>query len=93
MAKMVPLIALRKAAGYRSARAFAEAVGISVGTYTHYEQGNTPMPLEAAWKIADFLDCSLDALVGRVPPQDGLDGGYAVVTLTPEQVAAIRGRE
>lgn len=56
---------LRKRAGYRSAKAYAEHLGIKVGTYTDYEQGRTVMSLERAWYIADDLDCTLDELAGR----------------------------
>lgn len=56
---------LRKAAGYNSARAFAEAVGISVNTYTGYEQDRIKLTLERAWLLADFLGCTLDELAGR----------------------------
>ena len=55
---------VRKAAGFQSARAFAEHFGISVNTYTGYEQGK-PMSLETAWAFADALNCSLDELAGR----------------------------
>ena len=56
---------LRKAAGYGSARAFAEAVGISVNTYTGYEQDRIKLTLEKAWQLADALGCTLDELAGR----------------------------
>jgi len=59
------LQSLRKAAGYNSARAFAEAVGISVNTYTGYEQDRIKLTLEKAWQLADFLSCTLDELAGR----------------------------
>lgn len=59
------LQALRKAAGYRSAKAFADHLGMSVGTYTNYEQGKRPMTLEQAWIFADELQVSLDELAGR----------------------------
>lgn len=55
---------VRKAAGFQSARAFAEHIGMSVNTYTGYEQGK-PMSLETAWSFADALNCSLDELAGR----------------------------
>ena len=77
------LQAMRKAAGFTSARAFAEHFGISVNTYTGYEQGK-PMSLEVAWELADALDCSLDDLAGRKRPrkafsdqrQEALNGHY-----------------
>ena len=60
---------IRKAAGYRSAKAFAEAIGMPPTTYTKYEQtaddGEISMPLKSAWAIADALGCTIDALVGR----------------------------
>lgn len=57
----------RKAAGYKSAKAFAEANGINVRTYTNYEQGSRAMDVEMLWKLADIFDCSIDELVGRAP--------------------------
>jgi transcriptional regulator with XRE-family HTH domain len=60
---------LRRAAGYRSARDFAEKVGIPASTYTRYENRpdgpDKPIPVSAAWAIADELDCTIDAVVGR----------------------------
>lgn len=60
---------IRKAAGYKSAKAFAEAIGMPPTTYSKYEQaaddGEISMPLKSAWTIADALGCTIDALVGR----------------------------
>lgn len=74
------LQALRKKAGWKSARAFAEAHGWPVRTYTHYEQGDRDMNLQVAWEIADALGCTLDELAGRTfepasvfPDYDALD--------------------
>lgn len=55
----------RKRAGYRSAKAFAEHLGMSARTYTNYEQGATKLTLAAAWVFADELGCTLDELAGR----------------------------
>lgn len=60
---------LRKDAGFKSARAFAEHIGMSVGTYTDYEQGRRKFTFEAAWKFADELGVSLDELAGRQWPR------------------------
>ena len=65
------LQALRKRAGYRSAAAFAEVLGIKVGTYTSYEQGEAAFSYETAWDLADVLGCSLDELGGREWPPGG----------------------
>lgn len=59
---------LRKQAGYKSAAAFAEELGIKVGTYTTYEQGKASFSIETAWDMADVLDVTLDELVGREWP-------------------------
>ena len=70
------LQALRKAAGFKSARAFAEHIGMNLRTYTSYEQGEAVMSLEVAWNLANVLNCSLDELAGRTPPvieQSALD--------------------
>ena len=58
----------RKAAGFKSARAFAEHIGMSVGTYTNYEQGTRSMDVEVLWMFADFFNCSVDDLIGRKSP-------------------------
>ena len=59
---------LRKNAGYRSAREFAEHMGISVSTYTGYEQGRIKLSLAVAWMLADELGCTIDELAGREVP-------------------------
>lgn len=59
---------LRREAGYRSAKAYAEHLGMNPSTYTEYEQGRVSMPIEKAWQIADDLGVSLDELMGRTPP-------------------------
>ena len=63
-----PLQKLRKNAGYKSAHAYADHLGISRASYTDYEQGRTSMPIDKAWLIADDLGISIDELVGRTPP-------------------------
>lgn len=65
---------MRRAAGFRSAREFAEALGVPVRTYTNYEQGSHVPPLDLLIRMADMLGCTLDELVGREP-----DGGETVV--------------
>lgn len=57
---------MRKRAGFSSAKAFAEHIGMSVSTYTKYEQGVSEMTLERAWQFADALGCTLDEIAGRV---------------------------
>lgn len=61
---------LRKEAGWKSAKAYAEHLGLNPATYTEYEQGRISMPIRTAWAIADDLDVSLDELVGRTPPTE-----------------------
>lgn len=56
---------IRRARGFKSAKAFAEHMGMSVGTYTQYEQGQIGLTLEKAWEFADALECTLDDLAGR----------------------------
>ena len=59
---------IRKDAGYRSAREYAEKSGMAVPTYSRYEQMPDKIPLKAAWALADAFDCSIDAIVGRAQP-------------------------
>lgn len=61
----------RKDAGFKSANAFAEHIGMNPGTYRNYEQGDRPFSIETAWDMADALHITLDELVGRKWPQDG----------------------
>lgn len=60
---------MRREAGFRSAKDFAERVGIPISTYARYERaGDGPecgIPLPSAWAIADALGCSIDLVVGR----------------------------
>ena len=60
---------LRKAAGWPTAKAFAESIGVPAPTYARYEQSgdgpDTNIPMKAAFTIADALGCSIDAIVGR----------------------------
>ena len=65
------LQAMRKKAGFKSAKAFADSIGMNPATYTDYEQGRRAFTLEKAWEFADVLECSLDELAGRRwPPED-----------------------
>lgn len=67
------LQSIRKRAGFRSAKAFAEHMGIPVPTYTDYEQGRRAFDLTRAIEFADALGCSLDELAGRDWPATPLD--------------------
>ncbi len=66
---------LRKAAGFKSAKSFAEFMGYNPNTYTQYEQGIVSLSFERAWEIADALDCTLDEIGGRIPPRSYADVG------------------
>lgn len=65
------LRALRKRAGFRSAKAFAEYAGFTTTGYAEFEQGRSRLTYEKAWKIADALGISLDELGGREWPPSG----------------------
>ena len=81
------LLALRKAAGYRSAGDFAEAHGIPVSTYARYESNPDKIPMERAWQLADILSTSIDVIVGREAPASGTARGEVQLEydgLTPE---------
>lgn len=60
---------MRKLAGFKSARAFAEHMGIPVTKYTEYEQGRHSFTYEQAWEFADALGCTLDEIGGRKAPE------------------------
>ena len=75
---------MRKRAGFKSARAFAESIGIEPTAYFEYEQGRSSFSFERAWQFADALGCTLDELGGRPTPkchysdprQTALNGHY-----------------
>lgn len=75
MAIRTNLQAIRRRAGFKSAKEFAEHMGINPTTYTNYEQGKANMTLIQAWEFADELKCTLDELAGRMSPNaaDALD--------------------
>lgn len=86
---------LRRQAGYRSAKEFAEALGIPGSTYARYERAgdgaDCGIPLSAAWQIADKLGCSIDLVVGRedidAPEPEGIQPRYDA--LSPEGRALV----
>ncbi len=86
---------LRKAAGYKSAKAYAAHMGMNYNTYTDYEQGRIALSLETAWTIADDLGCTLDELAGRTAPTAHALGAaeerlmYAYVNLDERGRAAV----
>ncbi len=63
------LFRMRREAGYGSAKDFAKEIHIPYSTYSRYERANEKpdcgIPMEAAWRIADKLGCSIDEVVGR----------------------------
>lgn len=61
---------LRQARGWKSARAFAESIGMQEKTYRNYEQGVRNLYLDVACQLADALECTLDELAGRDFPAD-----------------------
>lgn len=75
---------LRREAGYRSAKDFAEAIGVPVSTYARFERaGDGPdcgIPLPRLWAIADALGCTIDLVVGRedvdAPRHDSVQSRY-----------------
>lgn len=64
------LLQMRREAGYRSQRDFAERIGVPQPTYTRYESNPGKIPLKAAWAIADELGCTIDAVVGRATMEE-----------------------
>lgn len=61
---------IRKSRGYKSAKAFAESIGMQEKTYRNYEQGVRNLYLDVACELCTALDCSLDELVGRAPSME-----------------------
>lgn len=54
----------RKAKGYTQEK-MAKAFGVHRTTYTKYEAGITEPPLDTLCRMADFLGCTVDSLLGR----------------------------
>lgn len=59
------LLQIRKAAGYATAKDFAESAGLAVATYTRYESNPEKIPLKVAWDLADTFHVTIDQIVGR----------------------------
>lgn len=62
---------LRREKGFRSAREFADALGISPSSMSRYDNQPETIPVKVAWAMADRLDCSIDEVVGRMPVTSG----------------------
>ena len=77
------LQAARKAAGFKSAKAFAEHMEIETSRYTEYEQGRVSFSYETAWQMADALQCSMDELGGREWPPGGMP------ELSPDEIGLV----
>jgi len=62
-----PLRALREERGWKREKVAGES-GVSLGTVARFEKGQYPN-VENLIQIADCLEVSLDALVGRTVPR------------------------
>ena len=65
---------LRQEKGYRSAREFADALGIATSSMSRYDRDPETIPLKHAWAMADLLGCSIDEIVGRGHVTAGISG-------------------
>lgn len=61
---------IRKAKGFKSAKAFADSIGMQEKTYRNYEQGVRNLYLDVACELCTALGCTLDELVGNEPKRD-----------------------
>ena len=59
----------RERAGYKSAKEFANTLGIPPNTYVGYEVRGREPKFDTLCKIADLLEVSTDDLLGRKEPQ------------------------
>ena len=88
---------LRREAGYRSAKDFAQVLGIPGSTYARYERAvegpECGIPLPSAWRMADALGCSIDLIVGRedIDARDAAALDERVAALTPANQAMLTG--
>ena len=62
---------LRKMKGFSSRALFAEELGIPERRVKAWETGESLIQLDDACVVADVLECTLDDLVGRIPPREG----------------------
>lgn len=62
---------LREEKGYRSAREFADAVGIATSSMSRYDRDPETIPMKHAIAMANLLGCSIDEIVGRTPVTSG----------------------
>lgn len=76
----------RKGAGFRSAAAFAEAVQIPFNVYKNYEAGRSALPIDSACKICDYLNITLDELVGRNQDKARSRVIYAVASMKDSEI-------
>jgi transcriptional regulator with XRE-family HTH domain len=58
-----------------SQAALAKRCGIPLRSYQQWEQGRRTPLLDAAVKLADALEITMDELMGRVPPKAKKGGG------------------
>lgn len=56
---------LRKDAGFKTAREFADTCGFTASKLARYEKDPGNVPVKSAWRMADVLGCSIDDVVGR----------------------------
>lgn len=59
----------REKSGYKSAKEFANTLGIPPNTYVGYEVRGREPKFDTLCKIADLLEVSTDDLLGRKEPQ------------------------
>lgn len=85
----------RKDAGFKSARSFAESVGLEPTTYTAYEQGARAFNIEQAWEFAEALGVGIDELVGHEatreyadPRQEQMNGCYETLNEESKEIIA-----
>lgn len=83
---------IRREAGWKSARDFADRIGVSYSSYARWEAaGDGPgcgIPISQAWRIADELGCSIDLVVGREDidaPRDRLSERASRLTRTSRE--------
>lgn len=79
------LHALRKAAGL-SQEKLAGLTGFSKPTIQNWESGRTTPSIDDAERMADYFDVTLDAIIGRRPP----DASRAAEKSVSEAVEQVR---
>lgn len=70
----------------RGQKWLCKETGINKSNISRYLSKESTIPLEAAYKIADALECSIDDLIGKSVPKDDLIKKIGELTMELERI-------